>query len=71
MKRKIATNFALWPLELVVWDQATLDRLKELANKWTRAIDLRFSQVKEGYVIEFVVEYIDILVRLKGSSQKV
>jgi hypothetical protein len=31
MKRKTATNSSLWPLEPVVWDQATLDRLKD----WT------------------------------------
>jgi len=34
-----------------------LDRLRVLENKWTRDIDFWFSQVKEGYIIEFVVEY--------------
>jgi hypothetical protein len=33
--------------------------LKELDNKWKRAIELWFSQVKDGYIIEFVIEYID------------
>jgi hypothetical protein len=33
MKRKIATNSTMSPLELVVWDQAMLDRLKVLDNK--------------------------------------
>jgi len=56
MKRKTTTNTALRPLESIVWDQAMVDRLKELDKKWTRAIDFWFSRVKEGYIIEFVVE---------------
>jgi hypothetical protein len=36
-----------------------IDRMKALDNKWTRAIDFWFSRVKEGYIIEFVVEYTD------------
>jgi hypothetical protein len=59
MKRKTTTNSTMWPLEPVVWDQAMLDRLKVLENKWTRAIEFWFSRVKEGYIIEFVVEYTD------------
>jgi hypothetical protein len=59
LKRKTTTNSTMWPLEPMVWDQAMLDRLKVLDNKWTRDIDFWFSQVKEGYIIEFVVEYID------------
>jgi hypothetical protein len=39
MKRKVATSSTLWPLEIVVWDQATLERLNNLKNKWTQAID--------------------------------
>jgi hypothetical protein len=39
MKRKTTTNTALRPLEPVVWDEVTLDRLKALDNKWTRAIN--------------------------------
>jgi hypothetical protein len=27
-----------------------------LDNKWTKAIDFWFKQVKEGYIVEFVVE---------------
>jgi hypothetical protein len=46
MKRKTATNSSLWPLEPVVWDQATLDRLKTLDNKWTQAIDFWFHSSK-------------------------
>ena len=57
MKRKTTTNTALRPLESIVWVQAMVDRLKELDKKWTRAIDFWFSRVKEGYIIEFVVEY--------------
>jgi hypothetical protein len=46
-------------LQPIVWDQATLDSLKVLNNKWTRAIDFWFARVREGYIIEFVVEYND------------
>jgi hypothetical protein len=65
LKRKTATNYALWPLELVVWDQATLDRFNTLDNKWNRAIDFWFSQVKEGYIIEFLWSTLILSVRLK------
>jgi len=53
------TNTALRPLELTVWDQATIDRLKELDNKWSRSIHLWFAWVKEGDIIDFFVDYID------------
>jgi hypothetical protein len=54
VKRKVAINSVAFPLEPIVWDQATLDSLKVLDNKWTRAIDFWFTRVKEGYIIEFV-----------------
>jgi len=59
LKRKIDTNTALRPLELVVSDQAIVYRLKSLDKKWNQSIELWFSWLKEGYIIEFVVEYID------------
>jgi hypothetical protein len=34
LKMKIVTNIALRPLKLVVWDKATVDRMKALDNKW-------------------------------------
>jgi hypothetical protein len=43
LKRKNSTNIALRPLESVVWDQATIDRLKELDNKWDQSIVFWFS----------------------------
>jgi hypothetical protein len=30
-----------------------------LENKWTRAIYFWFARVKEGYIIDFLVEYTD------------
>jgi hypothetical protein len=54
IKRKTATNSPVWPLEPVVWDQAKLEELKVLDNKWTRAIEFWFSRVKEGYIVEFI-----------------
>jgi len=59
LKRKTANNLDLWPLEPVVCDQATLDRVKTLENKWTQAIDLWLARVNEGYIIGLVVEYTD------------
>jgi hypothetical protein len=59
LKRKTTTNTALRPQEPLVWDQTTVDRMKALDNKWARAIDFWFSRVKEGYIIEFVIEYND------------
>jgi hypothetical protein len=35
MRRKPTISYALWPLEPMVWNQATLDRLKILEIKWT------------------------------------
>jgi hypothetical protein len=35
------------------------DILKEIDNKWTRAIDFWFTRVKERYIIEYVVKYSD------------
>jgi len=70
MKIKTATNYALWPLEPMVWDRATFDRLKELENKWTRSINLWFSRVKEGYIIEFFVEYSDSFTEVEKTFVK-
>jgi hypothetical protein len=36
-----------------------IDRLKELDKKWNRAIDFWFGWVKEGYIIDFIFDYID------------
>jgi hypothetical protein len=46
-------------MEPIVWDQAKLDNLKVLDNKWTQAIYFWFTRVKEGYIIEFGIEYSD------------
>jgi len=35
LKTKTASKSTVWPLELVVWDQAKFERLKLLDNKWT------------------------------------
>jgi hypothetical protein len=35
LKRKVATNSPVWPLEPVDWDQAKLEELKVLDSKWT------------------------------------
>jgi hypothetical protein len=59
LKRQVAINSDLWLLEPIFWDQAKLEELKVLDNKWTWTIDFWFSWVKEGYIIEFLVEYID------------
>jgi len=59
LKRKNATNTDLRDQEPSFWDWIMIGRLKTLNNKWTRAIDFWFSWVKEGYIIEIVVKYID------------
>jgi hypothetical protein len=56
-RRSILLFTTLRPQEPLVWDKILVDRLKELDNKWTRAIDFWFSRMKEGYIIEIVVEY--------------
>ena len=33
------------------------DSLKNIENKWIRGIDFWFERVKEGYIIQFDVEY--------------
>jgi hypothetical protein len=33
--------------------------MKALDNKWALAIDFWFVRVKEGYIIEFPIEYSD------------
>jgi len=38
-KRQTATNTTLRPLELILLDQATVDKMKVLENKWARDID--------------------------------
>jgi hypothetical protein len=48
-------NSTVLPSKLIVWDQAKIDSLKALDNKWTRAIDFWFAQVKEGYIVEFSI----------------
>ena len=47
IKRKVVMNLVVLSLKTIVWDQDMLDRLKELDNKWTRAIDFWFARVKE------------------------
>jgi hypothetical protein len=59
LKRQTATIPALRPLESIVWDQVTVDRMKEMISKWTQAIDSWFARVKECYIIEFDVGYTD------------
>jgi hypothetical protein len=49
----------LLPSEPIIWDQAKLDSLTSLYKKWIWAIDFYFSQVKEGYIVEFDIEYSD------------
>jgi hypothetical protein len=71
LKRKIDTNTSLRPLELVVSDQAIVYRLKSLDKKWNQSIELWFSWVKEGYIIEFVLEYIDPFSEDEETSRKV
>jgi hypothetical protein len=39
IKRKDTTNYLVWPLELVAWDEANLEELKVLDKKWTQTID--------------------------------
>jgi hypothetical protein len=47
------------PSGSIVWDQANIDILKELDKKWSQAIEFFFSQVNEGYIIEFSIKYSD------------
>jgi hypothetical protein len=61
LKRQVVINSAAFLVEPIVWDKAKLDSLKVLDNKWTRDIDIWFTRVKEGYIIDFVVEYSDSL----------
>jgi hypothetical protein len=49
----------LRPHKPLFWNQTTIDRLNELDNKCTLEINFWFSQVKEGYIYEFFVEYND------------
>ena len=57
LKRKVAINSTVFPVDPIFLDKATLYSLKALDKKWTRAIDFWFARVREGYIIEFVVEY--------------
>jgi hypothetical protein len=59
LKRKEKVNPTVLPLESIVWDQSNIDILKEMDYKWMRDIDFWFSRVKEGYIIEFSIEYSD------------
>jgi hypothetical protein len=61
LKRQATINLVALPVDPIVSDQTTLDSLKALYNKWTWAIDFCFAQVKEGYIIEFSIEYSDSL----------
>jgi hypothetical protein len=60
----------MFPLDPIVWNQATLDNLKVLDNKWIWAIDFWFTQVKEGYIIDFFVEYNKTLKEAKRKFEK-
>jgi hypothetical protein len=70
LKRKATINSVALPLEPMVWDQAMLDSLKVLDNKWTRAIDFWFARVKESYIIEFIVEYSDYFIEDKRKLEE-
>jgi hypothetical protein len=70
IKRQVVINSILFPLEPILWDQATLDSLKVLDKKWTQYIDFWFSPVKEGYIIEFVIEYSDSLSEVKRKFEE-
>jgi hypothetical protein len=59
LKRKTTINTTLGVQEPLVWDQTIINRLKYMDNKWAREIKFWFNQVKEGYIIEFTIEYND------------
>jgi hypothetical protein len=42
--------------EPLVWDQNTINKLKYVDNEWDRVVKLWFDRVKEGYIVEFVIE---------------
>ena len=46
IKWKDATNSPMWPLDLVVWDQAKFEEMRVLDNKWNCAIEFWFSRLK-------------------------
>jgi len=39
LKRKVSINSVVWLLEPMVWDQANIEELKVVDNKWTQDID--------------------------------
>jgi hypothetical protein len=57
LKRHITINTALGAQEPLVWNQNTLNRLKSMNSKWAKSAEFWFDRVKEGYIIEFVIEY--------------
>ena len=65
------------PSKQVAWGEekivvtTKLDSLMELDNKWTWAIDFWFSRVKEGYIVEFVIEYSDSFSKAERVLKKV
>jgi len=60
LKRQDDVNsIVLLVLEIIVWDQTKLDRVKVLYDKCSWDIDFWLSQVKEWYIVEIVIEYRD------------
>jgi len=53
IKRRVEINTICHSHIPVIWDRETLERLK--IYLWTHAINYWFEQVKEGYIVEFVI----------------
>ena len=37
--------------------EGALNKLRSVDNRWSRAVDFWFKSIKEGYIVEFTIEY--------------
>lgn len=56
LERKIAIRTIRNLDELVIWTKDKVNKLKNVKNHWSRAVDFWYMRIIEGFIVEFVVE---------------
>ena len=53
--------------ESLVCDQDAINRLQYVDNNWAKSINFGFDHVKEGFIVELVVECNDLVYSLETN----
>ena len=57
LKRQAEINTIRPYQERIKWDKSVLERLATVNNCWSRVVDFWFRSIKEGYIVEFSIDF--------------